>query len=291
MAELLKGNFPENKDDFRVIALDLDGTLLNSDKNISDRNKRALRQAQQEGFSVVIATGRHPNSTLRYIQELDCLNDRAYAVCFNGSAVVSLSEYAKAHSYVNYPVIDSKTAPGSLIKEIASLAHDYGCHVHGYSKQRGLVVETVNKHSLREITHNDVSYEIVDFSKCADDEPFYKLLIAGDSSALDALRPTIPKVLQENFNIVRSDSDFLEFIAQRSTKGTALKALCSMLGCQVSQAIAFGDGENDLDMLRTAGMGVGMANAQQIVLDNVSYVTLSNDDDGVASVVEHFLKG
>ena len=64
-----------------------------------------------------------------------------------------------------------------------------------------------------------------------------------------------------------------------------------MLGCQVSQAIAFGDGENDLDMLRTAGMGVGMANAQQIVLDNVSYVTLSNDDDGVASVVEHFLKG
>lgn len=289
MAFCTLDNLEIKKNFYKVIALDLDGTLLMTDKSISKRTIDTLQKAQQQGFSVAIATGRHPKSAMRYMEQLGCLNEKAYAVCFNGAAVISLDNFKKEHKEIGFSEIFAKTGSGADIKQVVAFAHEHGCNVHAYSKNRGLLIETHNPHSDREINHGQVGFTIVDFMQCADDEQFYKILTVGDEEKIDVVRELIPDSLKAKFSVVRSDENFLEFIPAHSTKGTALVHLCECVGTTIEHAIACGDAENDIAMIDTAGLGVVMGQADDKTKSYADVVTLDNDHDGVAALVEKFL--
>ena len=278
----------------RLIALDLDGTLLNSQKEISQRTRSALIKAASCGIGIAITTGRHPRSVLRYAEQIGDGKPSGYAVIFNGAAVISVDDYAQDPVDCGFPVLCDETCTGREASVIASFALDHGCGVHGYSKERGLLVQSVNRHSYREISHNQVAYQEIDFKKCDSSEHFFKFLCTGEPDILDRFREDLEdrsvRDLAATFSVMRSDPDFLEFIPGRSTKGTALKALCGKIGISPSEVMAFGDAENDLDMIRIAGIGVAMQNSQlEQLLEEADLVTLSNDDDGVAAAVEKIL--
>ncbi len=283
-------NYSAEHRKYKVIALDLDDTLLKDDKTISQRNKTALKKALNQGFSIAITTGRHPYSALFYMKELGCLNENSYAVVFNGAAVIRFSDYISFNNPIGFPSVACTTLSGTLARKISEIAHQFGCRVHGYSVQRGLVLEDLNPHSLREVTSSMLDYKLVDFSECSDDEDFFKMLAVGKEEELTVLRNSIHAELNSMFSIVKSDPNFLEFIPEHSTKGTGLAALCRSIGCSIDNAIAFGDAENDLDMIRKAGLGVAMKNGFEIVKENADLVTLTNEEDGVAVVVEKFLR-
>ncbi|MGN0902399.1 MAG: HAD hydrolase family protein, partial [Succinivibrio sp.] len=211
-------------------------------------------------------------------------------VCFNGAGVVRLSDYVSYGQDIGFPMVVSMTATGSMIKKLTEYAHSNGCVVHGYSKTRGLLVENHNPHTQREIDNGRVGFKDIDFLTVDNDEEFFKLLIVGESSVLDRLRHEIPEEFTNFFAVVRSEANYLEFIPHHSTKGTALAQLCNSLGYGIENAMAFGDAENDLAMIKAAGLGVAMANGFEIVKEAADVITLSNEEDGVAHLVEKCLK-
>ena len=291
MAKYTLDSLPVELDKYKVITLDLDDTLLRSDKSISETNKKILQKAQQQGFSIAIATGRHPKSAVRVMNELGCLNENSYAVCFNGSCVVRLSDYIEHNDIVGYPTVFRTTANGKLVQSVAAFAHAFdGARVHGYSVSRGLVIEDHNPYTQIEIDTSDVGFEEIDFMKIDDHEEFFKVMIVGEEKLLDKIRKHLPERLTSIFNIVRSNPNFLEFIPNKSSKGTGLKSLCVRLGYSVERSIAFGDAENDLHMIQTAGLGVAMENGFDVVKAAADVITKTNDEDGVAEVIKKFLK-
>lgn len=290
MAKYTLDNLPIDFDKYKVIALDLDDTLLRSDKTISLNTIKTMQKAQSQGFSIAIATGRHPKSAVHFMEMLGCLNDKSYAVCFNGAGVVRLSDYVKHNHHIGFPMVCKETAPASMIKKLTTFAHEKGCKVHAYSVTRGLLIEDHNPHTQREIDNGNVGFEAVDFMQASDDEEFFKMLIVGDKDALDNIREIIPTELTDFFAVVRSEAHFLEFIPHHSTKGTALKELCEALGFGIEHSMAFGDAENDLAMIKAAGLGVAMGNGFEMVKEAADVVTKANDEDGVAYLVGKFLK-
>ena len=290
MAKYTLDNLPINYDQYKVIALDLDDTLLHSDKTISQNTIDTLQKAQSQGFSIAIATGRHPKSAVKFMKQLGCLNENSYAVCFNGAGVVRLSDYVAFDHHIGYPMVFKESVKGNLVKKITAFAHEHGCKVHGYSVTRGLLIEDHNPYTQREIDNGFVGFEAIDFTKVDDNEEFFKILIVGETEKLEEIRALISQEFLDFFSVVRSDPNFLEFIPNHATKGSALEHLCQALGYTKDNAIAFGDAENDLAMIKTAGLGVAMQNGFQIVKDAADVVTLTNDEDGVAFLIKKFLK-
>lgn len=273
-------NVKVKKDFYKLVALDMDGTVLTHDKTVTQKTKDVLKRAQEEGIRPVIVTGRPPCGIVNYAKEMGILHANAYAVCYNGAAIVELNDFHDVYALC---------ADGKSIKEVTRLARQFNCKVHAYSKSRGLVIEDLNPATTREVVHSGAPYTVIDFMQCDDDEPFYKILIVGPDAALDKVRAAISPQLHSLFTVMRSDPNFLEFIPFDGTKGKALVELCKILHIDIERTMAFGDAENDCKMLETAGLGVAMANAMPEAKQAAKAVTLSNEEDGVAVFLERFL--
>ncbi|NLK84715.1 MAG: HAD family phosphatase [Aeromonadales bacterium] len=290
MAKYTLENLPIEYDKYKVIALDLDDTLLRSDKSISQFTIDTLQKAQKQGISIAIATGRHPKSAVKFMKALGCLNDDSYAVCFNGAGVVRLSEYVKHDHHIGFPMVCKDIVKGPMIRKLTHFAHEHGCKVHAYSVTDGLLIEDHNPFTQKEIDNAFVGFKAIDFTKVADDAEFFKILIVGEVEKLEALRPLIPQEFKDFFGIVRSEKHYLEFIPNHATKGTGLEHLCKALGYGIENSMAFGDAENDLAMIEAAGLGVAMSNGFEIIKEAADVITKTNDEDGVAFLVNKFLK-
>lgn len=277
---------------FSLVALDLDGTLLRNDKSISERAAKAVRAVEATGRYVAITTGRHPNSALRFFERMDALGPKSLAVCFNGSAVIDLCAFKK------------EGAPDSLFgslwedtadaQELALLDRETsaaGLDLHAYSKTNSLVLEKVTGYSTREIIHAKVAYtDRWNFKKGHESERYYKAVATGPKDLIDDFRPEISNKVRDSFEIMRTDDNFLEFIPHHNSKGSALIKLCSVLGVNIGECVAFGDAENDLVMIKNAGLGVAMGNAMDSLKKAADYVTLTNMQDGVAVVLEQLMR-
>ena len=123
-----------------------------------------------------------------------------------------------------------------------------------------------------------------------ENEKFFKLLIVGDKEVLDELEKRIPQKISAYFSVLRSEAHYLEFIPNHAHKGTGIESLCRTLGLSKDNAMAFGDAGNDLAMLVSAGLGVAMENGFDYVKEAADVVTKTNDEDGVAFLVNKFLK-
>ena len=125
--------------------------------------------------------------------------------------------------------------------------------------------------------------------KISDHEEFFKVMIVGEEKVIDEVKSKLPESLTSVFNVVRSNPNFLEFIPNKSSKGTGLRSLCIRLGYPVERSIAFGDAENDLSMIRAAGIGCAMQNADPMLKAEADYVTEhDNNHAGVAEILERF---
>ncbi len=267
-------------DAYKLIALDMDGTLLRRDKTISQRTKAVLQQLQHRGVAIVIETGRCPSGVMRYADSIGIDLNHTYAVCYNGASVCILGQGRE---------LSAVTVPGREVREIAALAHACGAKLHAYSQDRALLVEDHNPYSQKEIDHSLSPFVEVDFNTLPQDEPIYKAIAVGEAAKLDKLRASLPPYIYEHFAVMRTDSYFLEFVAGKSTKGSGLAQLCSILKLAPQQAIAIGDAENDEEMIKLAGLGVAMGNATPELKALADVVTASCDEDGVALMLERLL--
>lgn len=265
---------------YKLIALDMDGTLLNSDKQISARNKQAIAAAKAKGVQVVLVSGRPVEGMMDYVKQLDMMNEGDFVLSYNASVV---------QKTVDLEVVQSRILKGSDAKNLASIANDLGVHVHAFTQRHGLITPKHNYYTTHEATVNGLEVNELDFSELEDDEAVMKVMMIDEPDLLSNAIANMPSIATEQYTMVQSAPFFLEFLNPSSNKGAGVGMLATHLGIDASEVIGMGDAGNDKHLIEYAGMGVAMGNATDDIKAIASHITASNDEDGVAIAIEKFV--
>lgn len=266
----------------KLIAIDLDGTLLTDDKKISDKNKTVLTQAKEQGVKVVICTGRPLFAIEPYLDRLELRDEGDYSITFNGSSVQKndTGETLLAHSLSFDEVSRVANEMVSLNLPLDIISVDTVIHLETAKEPYTSIYESMNP--LLKVEH--ATLDTLDKNRL-----FNKMVVAVETSYLDEKLAQLPKELLEEFNIMKSRDNLLEIIHKEASKAAGIDELANYLGIKQSEVMAIGDEENDFSMIEYAGLGVVMENGSQGVKDIAKFVTKSNQEDGVAHAVEKFV--
>ncbi|EGQ7948414.1 Cof-type HAD-IIB family hydrolase [Vibrio parahaemolyticus] len=265
---------------YKLIALDMDGTLLNSDKSISEENKQAIAKARKAGVTVVLASGRPLEGMQAKLDELNIDSDKDFVLFYNGSMVKNVG----TNEIIHQQILDGKAA-----KLVARKAKELGAYVHAFSQVHGLITNENNPYTDIEANINGLNVTEMNFEALEDDHPIIKTMMVAEPSKLTEVIAALPPEMREEFTVVQSAPFFLEFLNPASNKGIGVAAIAEYLGIQPEEVICMGDAENDHHMLQYAGLGIAMANAMEETKKIADYITESNDDHGVAKAIEKFV--
>ena len=262
----------------QMIALDLDNTLLDSQKNISDENTRVLRALHERaGFDVVLCTGRPINAIWNYIEQLGLTGPDDYTITFNGGLVIN--NQTKDH-------LASEGLDANLVAPVYSYMkeHDLPLDVLDFDRVYEL---TDLADSLYSQTVKNIDFEYVDYDHLPkEDHQYAKLILAADPEKVTATKKDLPSSITDKMTVVQSQPHILEFLPKGVNKGKGLGRLLEFKGMTFSSLTAFGDADNDLAMIEAAGDGVAMGNSLDNVRAAADHLTLTNDEDGVAAYLK-----
>lgn len=270
---------------YKLIATDMDGTLLNSENKISNRNTKALHKAIEKGIYVVLSTGRILNSALYYAKAIELNNP---IVACNG-AIVSCKD--------GNNILYEKTINIDTSKKIVKFAEEHDIYYHFYS-QDTFYSKEMNESVLKFYESFEESFKKQQLSLKILDNPteilnkerpeVYKFIfIEDDADKLLNFREKLNSI--GDINISSSWSNNIEVMSKGVSKGNGLKYLCDTLNIDNSQIVAIGDNENDISMLEIAGLSVAMGNGDKIIREYSDVITDTNDEDGVAKAIEKYV--
>ncbi|CCQ95248.1 putative Uncharacterized phosphatase YwpJ [[Clostridium] ultunense Esp] len=270
---------------YKLIAIDMDGTLLNSQNKISDRNRKVLFKAIEEGIYIVLSTGRILKSALYYGKTIGL--DSPIIAC-NGALITC--ENGKDILYENPMDMAS-------IKELVELTEESNFYYHFYNTNTFYSKETVGrmlkhyesyKDSLKKQQINLELFQNPMEILNKKSPIIYKfVIIEDDRDKLLKFRKKLEDI--EGINISSSWYNNIEVMNEGVSKGSALKHLIEKLNIDKSEVVAIGDNENDISMFSMAGLAVGMKNGTESIEEHVHVITNTNDDDGVAKAIEEYV--
>lgn len=240
--------------DIKLIAIDMDGTLLNDEQLISDENRKAIREAEDKGVYVVISTGR----TLMTCRELaESLKLSSFLITANGSEIWDS----------NFNLVERKLLHTDHIQMMRDLRNKHNTNFWA---------STVNKVWRGEFPENITDHEWLKFGFDIED---------------DDIRNEVLEELRKNkeLEITNSSPTNIEVNALGINKAAALAKVTEKLGFTMENVMAMGDSLNDIAMIKEAGLGVAMGNAQDIVKETADYITDTNNEDGVAKAIRHWV--
>ena len=270
----------------RILFLDLDGTLLDDEKHISPGNRAALERALRAGHRVVITTGRALSSAKTQAGQLGLDGPGCYIIAFNGAVIYDCGAER---------VIDSLPLDMDAFFAVVDECNRRGVFVQTYEGE-DVAVEPQNDNDTvrRYCSISRMRYRVVaDLCRDLREAPPKALIADFDRRApLEEMQQWIRDNLSDKIDCFFSSPYYLEVVRKGLNKGQAVIELCRRLDVPISNAIAVGDEANDLSMIRSAGIGVAMANGIDPVKQAADYVTeRDNNHDGVAEVVERFCFG
>ena len=266
---------------YKLIAIDLDGTLLKDDKTITNVNKKTLRKAREVGVKVVLTSGRPIQGIEKYLDELGLTGKDDYVIGINGAVICKSSDSS---------VVDTNAVlTGKDIKYIYNKIKNLDTYVHAFTSKEDLV-NIESKFSDAEEKRINLKVRRVDFlDEVQDEDEILKLVLEEEKEILDEITPQIPKELFEKYTVIRSLDFMIEFMNMNCNKATGLEKLAQHLGINREEIMAIGDADNDKEMLEYAGLGVAMGNAKDEIKQLADFVTKSNEEDGVAYVIDKFI--
>ena len=268
---------------YSIIALDLDGTLTNSEKNITPRTFDALMKAQREGVRLVLASGRPTFGIAALANQLQLADYGGYVLSYNGGRIIDWSEKTVIFSQV----VDQKLVP--ILYDFAEKAQ---LPIVTYLPDAILASKNEGEYLAEEARINGMPIVVApnfveEAMQIAGGST--KFLIPGEPELLIQLESEMKAALSEQMEVFRSAPFFLELPPKGIDKAQSLQRLLTHLGLERESLMAFGDGFNDLSMIQFAGQGVAMANAVEEVKSIADFVTTSNEEDGIAHALEQLL--
>lgn len=270
----LPAAFPAEVEAF---ACDLDRTLIAEDLVLRDRTRTAIAAAQAAGIRVLIVTGRMFRSVRPYADEAGI---RDPVVCYQGAVVADLA----SGRFLRHEPIPLDTAR-ELIAALQALGHELNAYVDDE-----LYVSRVTDEAREYATFQHLPIHEVGDLLAWLDKPPTKLVTVGSAEEMTALKAALHERFGSVLHISKSLPIFLEFSRCGVTKGSGLAWLAKRLGFDRRRTVAFGDGENDVEMLEWAGLGVAVANADDAALAAADYVCPPAEEEGVAQVIEAYLR-
>lgn len=265
---------------YRMIVLDLDGTLTNSKKQITPHTRQTLIRAQQQGVKVVLASGRPTYGIAPIADQLELAAYGGYILAYNGGEIIDWKDRGVLHAQVLDP---------EVIPYMYRCAKENGFAIVTYRDNYVITETPDDEYVQKEAILNVMQTLKVDNFLEAIDFPVPKCLIVGEAERLLRLEKVMYEDLKQTNEVYRSEPYFLELVPKGIDKARSLAVLLNKVGIRREEVIACGDGFNDLSMIRFAGLGVAMQNAQPVVREAADFITLSNDEDGVAHVLERFV--
>ena len=266
--------------DYKALVLDIDGTLYNSEKKITEATKLAIYKAREAGKVIAIASGRPLHGVEAVSNALEFSQKGGYIMGYNGGLIMNVQ---------TGQLINDTRLPVDMVAKIAALAKKYGAPIVGHAPDY-LVTEYPDDEIINyEARLNKM--KVVRIPSLADyrGQSLYKCLITGEDKALAKLEKIAAKEFEGELSVYRSEPYFLEILPLGIDKANAIDMLAAHLNISKNEIIACGDGFNDLSMIKHAGLGVAMSNAQPIVKESANYITASCDEDGLVPVIERFL--
>ncbi|MDE1335887.1 Cof-type HAD-IIB family hydrolase [Vibrio aestuarianus] len=272
---------------YKVLALDLDGTVLTDEHTIHPEVKMAIQQAQQH-CHVVIVTGRHHTAAKPYYLELGLTTP---IICCNGTYVYDYQkDQVLKHNAINQQ--DALTFL-SLAKEFQMKLVMYVTNAMTYSSRNPIAyMQALEKWASQYPAEHRPKIEKIDsFSTRAQQEPFiWKFVVEGLPSSIERLSQQA--WVQEKFNGERSWSNRVDFAAKGNNKGLRLAEYVADLGYHANHVLAVGDNHNDISMLKYAGLGVAMHNADDTVKSHAKLICATNNNhDGLARLIRDKIQG
>jgi Cof subfamily protein (haloacid dehalogenase superfamily) len=266
---------------YRLLALDLDGTLLTSSNRVTPYTLAVLHRAVDTGIKLVVATGR---VTYMFRSLVTDVPINAPQITCNGAIIYDIRDNS---------IIQQLLLPEEIIISLLKTLRELGLYCCYYSDQRlyidaALAIQSHHSPSPQQRRTNvpiSISKDVAEYASL----PCIKIAAYGDEYTLQQKRLVIKDRLGGQVYITQTAENCLEFLHPHVSKANALRTILNNYGIAAEDVIAFGDNPNDVEMLQLAGVGVAVANAHQEVKEAANYITQSNDQDGVALAIERFL--
>ena len=263
----------------KLLALDMDDTLLNEELQISPGNQRALMAAEERGVHVVLASGRPPAGLAAFVKVLGMDQREGYLIAHNGSMIVQ-SDTGKAEWEVK---LDT-----ALLGEIWDLAEAFKQPIQTYD-DGGILANVDNRFSRVDCDLLGLGLRVVDRAEFLS-EPRVKIILPADPVFLGPVEARFKEVFQGRANMYRSKPYFFEIMHPDADKGLALERIATTHGLCREEVMAIGDSWNDEGMLRWAGVSVAMINGAEGIRRIATWVTnRTHNEDGVAEAVDRFI--
>ncbi|MCC8027514.1 MAG: Cof-type HAD-IIB family hydrolase [Clostridium sp.] len=266
--------------EYRIIVLDLDGTLTNRHKLITPRTRDALMKAQEAGKIVVLASGRPTAGVEPLAEELELSRFGSYILSYNGGMITNCR---------TGETVFSALLPLESNRKIIELSREHRVDILTYHGKEIITNNRECPYAVKESEINHLPLRQVENMAEYVDFQVPKFLMLDDGDYLVTVEPKVKAAMGRDFSVYRSEPYFLEVMPKGIDKARSLERLLQTIGLAREEMIACGDGYNDLTMINYAGLGVAMENAVLPVRKAADYITASNNEDGVGLVVEKFM--
>lgn len=264
---------------FKMVVLDMDDTLMNSDNEVSPETKSYLIDIQDKGYSVVLASGRPTEGMIPVARELQLNHNESFIISYNGGKTIKMSneevEVSKTVSKDNFDlIVDYCRERGFLV-----LTYDNGYIIHDSDHEYMNIESELTGLPMKRV--KDIkSYISRDVPKVMGVDYVYNITEA---------RIDLNGFFNKDIDVTTSKPFFLEFMAKDVSKGNAIKALCKKENINLEEVVVFGDSLNDQSMFEVAGYSVAMGNASEELKESADEVTLDNDSEGIPHMLKKLI--
>lgn len=266
----------------KMLVLDIDGTLTNTQKEITPATLQALRKLQEAGHIIVLASGRPPAGIRQVTEVLHLEETGGYVLAFNGARILDCQ---------TQELLFHKELPHRYLPALYAAAVRHHLTIFTYQDEYAIAGTDANDYARFEVRINQMKMKRVNDFVHDVTFPIDKCLMSGEPENVGLCEEELLQTLGGELGIYKSEDFFLEITAQGVDKGTSVERLADMLHLKREQIVCCGDGYNDISMIQYAGVGVAMENAKEVVKQAADVVTASNDKDGLVPVIERlFLK-
>lgn len=274
----------------KAIILDIDGTLLNDEKEITAKTKQALIDAQKQGIKVILASGRPTTGMKKHVEELQMDKYEGFIVSFNGACVVDCKTDEILFNQA-ISVEDSKAILEHLKQFDVKPMIDKEDYLYVNDVFDNIVTLPTGEFNIIEYESRGGNFKLCEIDDLAAfvDFPLNKILIAGDPEYLQENHQKIKEPFEGQLNAMFTAPVYFEFTDKGIDKAKALDSVLPDFGIQAHEIISFGDGHNDQSIIEYAGVGVAMENAVDALKAAADEITLSNNNDGIAVMLEKYL--